>query len=558
MNSSTSDAFNALSCDYYLQVIDCIMKAACSRLIISLSFFFMCIAAHAQEYLFPLNRDLNLRIGAALNADTTGFHTSLQPYALPDLDSVMDTRKATDVVLSNTHFYSTWVGRKLRKEHLLQVDKDDLLLSIDPIFNLQAGTDRLNDRNVFVNTRGLLVQGNVSGRFFFYTSFRENQARYLSYIDSTIRITGVAPGQGKAKFLSNEKLDFSMSTGGMAFRLNRHFDFLFAQDKLFIGDGYRSMLLSDNAYPFPFLRTNMTFWKFRYSVTYAVMQDLQTPPDQNIGYPKKYSTFHHLDVNIGRKNRLSLGFFESVVWAPAASRGYELHYLNPFLFLRPVENSMGSPDNALLGLNVRWKVSKSSSIYGQLMLDEFLLDEVRAGNGWWGNKQAAQLGVKSFSLFGIKDLNFQSEINFARPFTYQHRSGSQNYSHYNQALAHPLGADFVESITFVNYRWRNFFAELKVQVAQMGRDTSAANLGNNIFLSYDTRPQDYGYDMFTGRECKLNTIGIRVNYLVNPKTDFVVEAGYEQRSFSSKVDNQQSGLVYFGLRTSLENYYFDF
>ncbi|MFM7725403.1 MAG: gliding motility protein RemB, partial [Flavobacteriales bacterium] len=158
-------------------------------------------------------------------------------------------------------------------------------------------------------------------------------------------------------------------------------------------------------------------------------------------------------------------------------------------------------DNALLGLNVRWKVSKSSSIYGQLMLDEFLLDEVRAGNGWWGNKQAAQLGVKSFSLFGIKDLNFQSEINFARPFTYQHRSGSQNYSHYNQALAHPLGADFVESITFVNYRWRNFFAELKVQVAQMGRDTSAANLGNNIFLSYDTRPQDYGYDMFTGREC---------------------------------------------------------
>lgn len=512
----------------------------------------------AQGYLFPLNRDMNIRIGANLAADTSGFHTSMQPYVYPELDSIMDTDALLSVALGKSGFYNTWVGRKLRKEHLVEVDKDDLKLSIDPVFNLQLGKDRINDRNVFVNTRGVLVQGNVSDRFFFYSSFHENQARYLGYIDSTVNRYGVAPGQGKVKFLGEGKLDFSMATGGMAFRLNRHFDFLLAQDKMFIGDGYRSMLLSDNAYPFPFLRTNMTFWKFRYSVSYAVMQDLQTPPDQNIGYPKKYATFHHLDVNIGRKNKVTLGLFESVVWAPAASRGYELHYLNPFLFIRPVENSLGSPDNALLGLNARWKISSSSSLYGQLMLDEFLLDEVRAGDGWWGNKQAAQIGFKSYDLFKISDLNFQTEVNFARPFTYQHRTGSQNYSHYNQALAHPLGADFLESVTFINYRWRNFFAELKVQYAKTGRDTAGVNLGNDIFQSYDTRPQDYGYSMYTGRESELKSLSVRVNYLVNPKSNFVIEGGYERRSFTNDLDDQQSGMIWFGLRTSLENYYFDF
>ncbi|MFM8432592.1 MAG: hypothetical protein ACKOA1_07340 [Bacteroidota bacterium] len=526
--------------------------------VLALCFLLLSIASSGQEFIFPLNRDMNIRLGSSLSADTTGFHTSIQPYSYFELDSIMDTDTVLSVLLGDAAFYKTWVGRKLRKEHFLQVDKDDLKLSVDPVFNLQLGQDRLNERNVFVNTRGILVQGSVSDRFFFYSSFHENQARYLGYIDSTVIRSGVVPGQGKVKFLGDDKLDFSMATGGMGFRLNRHFDFLFAQDKIFIGDGYRSMLVSDNAYPFPFLRTNMTFWKFRYSVTYAVMQDLQTPPDQNIGYPKKYSTFHHLDVNIGRLNKITLGLFESVVWAPAASRGYELHYLNPFLFIRPVENSLGSPDNALLGLNARWKISKSSSLYGQLMLDEFLLDEVRSGNGWWGNKQAAQLGFKSYDLFKLRNLNFQTEVNFARPFTYQHRSGSQNYSHYNQALAHPLGADFLESITFLNYRWRNFFSEIRLQMARTGRDTAGVNLGNDIFQSYDTRPQDYGYSMYTGKSCTLKSVSIRVNYLVNPKSNFVIEGGYERRSFTSVTDNQQSGMLWFGLRTSLENYYFDF
>lgn len=522
--------------------------------------FFMLskISTQAQEYFYPLNRDMDTRIGVFVNEDKSGFHTSMKPYTNAELKKIAPLDSIWQPILKPSKFYNTWVGRKLRKEHFINVNEDDILLSIDPVFNFQLGRDQKTKRNVYVNSRGLMVQGNVKDKFFFYTQFHENQARYVNYISNSINRYDVAPGQGKVKFLPYDSFDFSQATGGIAYTLNKHFDFLLASDKNFIGDGYRSLLLSDNAYSYPFLRINMTFWKFKYTVLYAIMQDLQTPHDPNVGYDKKYSTTHYLDINIGKKNKVSVGIFETVMFKQAASRGYELSYLNPMLFLRPVENSLDSPDNVLLGLNTRWKINGHNTIYSQIMLDEFLLSEVRAGNGWWGNKQGLQLGYKSSDIFSVKSLNFQTEFNFVRPFTYQHRSNGQNYTHHNQALAHPLGADFIESVTFLNYRWRNFFAEIKFQYAKMGQNIGTLNLGNDIFESYETRAYEYGNYMFNGLESKLNSFDFRIDYLVNPKTNFNIEIGTVLRKFSYSSGQDDSQLFYFGIRTSLENYYFDF
>ena len=522
--------------------------------------FFMLtkFSSQAQEYFYPLNRDMDTRIGVFINEDNSGFHTSMKPYTNAELKKIAPLDSIWQPILKPSKFYNTWVGRKLRKEHFINVDEDDILLSIDPVFNLQLGRDQKAKRNVYVNSRGLMVQGNVKDKFFFFTQFHENQARYVNYISNSINRYDVAPGQGKVKFLPDESFDFSQATGGIAYTLNKHFDFLLASDKNFIGDGYRSLLLSDNAYSYPFLRINMTFWKFKYTVLYAVMQDLQTPHDPNVGYDKKYSTTHYLDINIGKKNKVSVGIFETVMFKQAASRGYELSYLNPMLFLRPVENSLDSPDNVLLGLNTRWKINGHNTIYSQIMLDEFLLSEVRAGNGWWGNKQGLQLGYKSSDIFSVKSLNFQTEFNFVRPFTYQHRSNGQNYTHHNQALAHPLGADFIESVTFINYRWKNLFAEIKFQYAKMAQNIGALNLGNDIFESYETRTFEYKNYMFNGRESKLNSFDFRIAYMVNPKTNFNIEIGTVLRKFNYSIGQDDSQLIYFGIRTSLENYYFDF
>lgn len=126
--------------------------------------------------------------------------------------------------------------------------------------------------------------------------------------------------------------------------------------------------------------------------------------------------------------------------------------LEPYTILRPTEYSLGSSDNAFVGFNFKIKLFKKQQLYGQILLDEFLLKEVVANYGWWANKQAFQIGFKNFDMFKITHFNFQTEFNYVRPYTYAHGSVQQNYGHMNQPLAHPLGANFWESISFLNYR----------------------------------------------------------------------------------------------------------
>jgi hypothetical protein len=102
-------------------------------------------------------------------------------------------------------------------------------------------------------------------------------------------------------------------------------------------------------------------------------------------------------------------------------------------------------------------------------------------------------------MFDIKNLDLQLETNIVRPFTFQHDDTVTNYSHYNQPLAHPLGANFYELIGIVRYqpayRW-NF--EGKVIYYKQGLDSAGVNFGGNIFENYTTRPRDYGFQIGTG------------------------------------------------------------
>jgi hypothetical protein len=531
-----------------------------SRIIFIVSFFLFNIIHHevtAQDYFYPINRDMETRVQRYLASDTSGFFSSMKPYTMSELRAIAPVDSVWQPIVGDGKFYKSWVGRKLRKEHFIEANEDDFLLAVDPVFNFQGGHESKRDINTYVNTKGVRVTGSYKNHFFFFTQFHENQARYVQYVDSFVNKYQVVPGQGRVKFLDNDAYDFSQATGGIAYSM-KHFDFVLAHDKMFVGDGYRSLLLSDNTYSYPFLRLSMNFWKFKYTVVYSVMRDMQTPHDPNVGFYKKYNTSHYLDFNIGKKNKLTAGIFETIMWEQAASRGYELSYLNPILFLRPVENSLDSPDNVILGINAKWKALPKHTFYGQFLMDEFIIDNIKAGNGWWGNKFGIQGGVKSSDLFNVSNLNFQTEFNLVRPYTFQHRSNSQNYTHDNQALAHPLGANFAESVTFVNYRWKNFFGEFKFQYAKASQDTGGINYGNDIFKDYLDHGDEYGHYMFDGLEYTLKSIDIRIDYLVNPRTNFNIELGTTIRRFNNIYKTDDTQLIYFGIRTSLENYYWDF
>src|SRR5690606_29502834 len=127
-------------------------------------------------------------------------------------------------------------------------------------------------------------------------------------------------------------------------------------------------------------------------------------------------------------------------------------YLNPIIFLRPIESSDPvSRDKMHLGLNAKYKMLDNMAVYGLFVLDDFTAKEFFAGDGYIHNKWGAQLGFRGFDAFGIENLNFLGEFNTVRPYTYSHFDPISNYSHFAQPLAHPIGANFRELLGILNY-----------------------------------------------------------------------------------------------------------
>ncbi|MBC7775303.1 MAG: hypothetical protein H7246_07685, partial [Phycisphaerae bacterium] len=185
----------------------------------------------------------------------------------------------------------------------------------------------------------------------------------------------------------------------------------------------------------------------------------------------------------------------------------------PVIFYRTVEGMIGSPDNVLLGIDGRWNLLRCVQLYGQVMLDELVASEVFSGSGWWANKWGVQAGAKYVNAFGLDHLDLQVEHNRARPFTYAHYDPANSYTHYNQPLAHPLGANFAETLLLL--RWQPI-SRLSLQArlihARIGDNTPTQNWGSNPLLDYNTRVQDYGNEIGQGVAAKIDLFGLDASW----------------------------------------------
>lgn len=397
------------------------------------------------------------------------------------------------------------------------VSEGDFDLHVNPIVVLGAGreTDSQYDNLLFENYRGLELRGSIDGKVAFYSMLTENQARYANYAQLTDSILAV-PYEGFWKQYKQDGVDFLRAQAYIDFNISKHIAAQFGYGKHFIGDGRRSLILSDFGNNYPYLRINTRIWKVQYTNLYAQLIAETAGGTYGLNgtgaFPKKYLVNHHLAINV--LPNLTLGLFESVIYGDS-SQNMQVDYLNPLIFYRALEQQDGSADNVLLGLDFKWNLWKRISLYGQLVVDELVMSEVFSDRGWWGNKQGFQLGGKYFDVFGIANLNGQVELNRVRPYVYGHESNFTSYSHYNLALAHPLGANFQEILLSLNYR---VLPRLKLQAdmlsARYGNDLGDLNYGRDILKPYspDRRPPDYGNRIFQGERTELMMIQARASY----------------------------------------------
>ncbi|WP_164714193.1 hypothetical protein [Chitinophaga rhizosphaerae] len=279
------------------------------------------------------------------------------------------------------------------------------------------------------------------------------------------------------------------------------------------------------------------------------------------GFNKKWGAFHFLDWNVSRK--LTIGLFDAIVWGDVDTsgmkRGFDWSYANPIIFLRPAEYSVGSSDNATLGMNVKYKLLPKLTTYGQFFLDEFKFKEFFGNKGWWANKWGLQAGFRSFDLFKVPNLDLQGEFNMVRPYTYSFRNTLGNYAHYNQSLAHPQGANFKEALGILNYHYKRWNLRGQLTFTQFGADrTPKDNVGQNIFKSYNDRNQEYNNKIGQGLKTNLFYGQGTVAFVLNPKYNLRLEASAALRNEKNDLRTNREFIFNFGLRSTFRQFYYDF
>jgi hypothetical protein len=533
-------------------------------IIISGFILFSTMRVHAQtsNQIQPYSYDFYQKLNKNIYDRNSRIHSSLKPYLI---DDSLISRSADSVLsygIDTTR--RSFAARKLFNEHLVEVNKQDFTAYIDFLPDVITGKEFTDKKNTWLYTRGYQIGGTVGKKFSFYTSGYENQGLFPAYYAKHVDETGVVPGQSYNRTqypVPKDVKDWSYVSALISYTPNKYLNITLGQDKNFIGDGYRSMLLSDFASNYPFLKLTGNLGNVQYMVMWAGMQDPSAPEvSYQIGHRKKGGVFHYLDWNVN--NRLSLGFFESVIWAETDSlgnrRGFDLSYANPVVFLRPLEATSGSPDNVILGFTGKYELLKKLAVYGQFALDEFEAKNAFSGNGSSRNKWGLQLGARGSDLFNVNRLNYLFEFNTARPYTYSERAPIINYAHYNEPLAHPYGANFRELMGIMSYSYKRFNFHGQMSFSKYGLDEGGQNYGKDIFQNYDNPAKATGNYIGQGLATNLYYTEGRVSYLLNPKYNLRLEAGGVYRRETNSVDASSAKWLTIGLRSTFRNLYQDF
>lgn len=486
-------------------------------------------------------------------ADSTGL-TDIDRYNIDHMISVSGewAQNGDGAIDSKLPWLKTFYKKQ---PDLLHVNTDNFFLAVNPVLAVQGTYEKTTpDRNIdnplFLNSRGIEARGRIAGKIGFYTFFTDNQERPVTYVQDFINRRQAVPGADYFQDPDAPTVDYLQARGYIDFAaLKDHINVTFGYDKQFWGDGLRSLFLSDFSANATFLRLNTRIWKLNYQNLYMELTpQYQRSADTRLAH--KYATMHHLSANMTKW--LNIGLFEAIIFD--RKDRYEFSYLVPIIFYRQIERANGSPDNALLGLNFKALAAKHLQFYGQLMLDEFRFKELTSGDGWWGNKFGVQLGAKYYDAFTVKNLDLQAEVNFVRPFTYTHNDSMANYTHYNQPLAHPLGAGFAELIGVARYQpVKNLYLTLKGMYYKQGVDTGSSNYGSDIFQINSNRPAgDYGYSLVSG--VKTNCLLLNLNASYELRENLFIDLGLTTRRYkydSGLYPDYTSNAFYGGLRLNL-------
>lgn len=512
--------------------------------------------ARSQSVYQPYSYQFYQKLNSDVYSTKTRQHSSLRPYFADD--SLIKLRIDSLMNYNNDGKQHSAIYNKLFNEHLVDYKSSNSTFYADLLPDFGIGrefSDKLTTNSVSL---GLQAGGTFGNKFSYYVAGYENSAVVPNYMATYINQTGIVPGQAYAKIYKTNGYDWEYITGVASYTPVKYLNISIGRDKTFVGDGYRSLLLSDAASPYPFFRLTGTLGNVRYMAMWTSFND-PVDLDINGNNQKKGAVFHYLDWNVS--NRFSVGFFDAIIFysndGAGHRRPFDWSYVNPVIFLRPVEALNGSPDNALLGLTSKYKITDGITVYGQFALDEFESSSFFSGKGSSRNKSSWQIGFRGADLFGVKGLNYLAEANSSNPYTYSEHAGIINYTENGEALAHPWGANFREFVGLLNYSYQRFDFSGELDYGHYGLDINGLNYGKDLFQDYANPAKLTGNYIGQGLTTNMIYAEAKVAYLLNPKYNLRIELGGLVRNEKNSQFTDKTTMITLGLRSSFRGLYND-
>ena len=452
---------------------------------------------------------------------------------------------------SSLQYYD--VTETLFKKHLFEVKGQNYYLTISPVIDLAKGKDLsdTSERKLFQNTRGFFIEGDLFKNFSFSTSFFENQSRFAQYEsayyasigelypNSSVGYTSqnaVIPGSGRTKPFKETGFDYAYAIGNIVYKPHRSILLSAGNSAHFIGDGHRSILLSDNSAPAPFFRATFQIsskWKFDY-LRMRLINLLRKPASSSVEsyYETKGYSVNYLSYLPNSK--FCVSFFEGIIWSRGDSiiskKVHPLYY-NPIQFIANLSFT-DKEIYSIIGLNLSYSLVPKHRIYGQLALGNI------------ADKQIAyQIGYRGYNYFGWKNFMVQLEYNSVSKNMYSSSNPRLNYSHYNLPLSHSQGSSFQEFILRSNFERKRFYIDMK-SILYLVKDYSSLDL-----LAVQKNITRETGSIFLQK--------VELGYRFNKKMNLTVFGSLQFRTevFSK---TQHSNQLFIGIRTGITNHYNDF
>ena len=474
-----------------------------------------------QSLNVPLNQTFSVEVERAMLATEEIIPSSFKPILARE-SRVQNSVNSLKVESS----MRSWISKRLFHEHFITVDSGNFTLTLDPLVNFEIGVDdefdARSENNLYKNTRGFLARLQFGEKVSIESTFRENQAVLPFFLHERVRLSGVAYGQGRTKTFKDNGFDFATASAYISVSPNNRINIQAGTGKHFVGNGHRSLFLSDVAFNSPFLRLNTSWFdgKLQYQNLYTLHQDLNrvisTATISEGLFERKQMATHYLEYS--PNHRFSIGLFESTIFPSLDTSGnlpVGFNYWVPVIFLNSLLEGEASKGNNKIGLNANYRVSNSILLYGQLALQSEHIN--------------SQFGVK---VFPHKTLMLQAEFNQVAA-----QDGANLFTHYNESLAHPIAYDATEIIGIAQFQKNRWLTR------------AAANfiLNDNV---------------------EVTVFDFRQSFIVNPAYNFTFQVGCQIRRFESFTDEPSfqvgganapfvfnSNFIYIGLSTNLQNIY---